>query len=412
MWMNLMDHIARRFCTVGELRLTYPNGETRTYGSRSDIAATMTIRTNAALRKLCIRPELSLGEGYMDGSIVFDSVNELEKLLTLLLRNRRPNSFPAYLRLLDRLNFLARGLKHHNTARSARANVAHHYDLSDDLYRLMLDDDMQYSCAYFHQSDLDLEAAQLAKKRYIAQKLLLEKDCHVLDIGCGWGGMALTLAAEYDVRVTGVTLSENQLVTAQNRARERGLSDLVSFRLIDYRKLNEPFDRIVSVGMLEHVGLPHYSDFFSQVANLLAPDGIALIHTIGRISPPKVTSPWINKYIFPGGYIPSLSELMPALEASGLWQTDIEIWRRHYALTLREWRRRFTSNIEQIRVWYDDRFIRMWNYYLTACILAFEEQGQAVYQLQLAHNRDSVPITRNYLYQASPAQGLLPPAGE
>ncbi|MCY4289623.1 MAG: cyclopropane-fatty-acyl-phospholipid synthase [Aestuariivita sp.] len=402
MWMNLMDSIARRLCKVGELGLTYPNGETRTYGSGGDLTAAMTIRTNAALRKLCIRPELALGEGYMDGSIVLDGIDELEKLLTLLLRNRRPNSFPAYLRLLNWLNYRARGLKHRNTAQSAKANVAHHYDLSDDLYRLMLDDDMQYSCAYFHQPTLDLEAAQLAKKRHIAQKLLLQKDCHVLDIGCGWGGMALTLASEFDVRVTGVTLSENQLATAQDRARERGLSDRVTFRLIDYRKLNETFDRIVSVGMLEHVGLPHYTEFFSQVANLLAPDGIALIHTIGRVCPPRVTSPWINKYIFPGGYIPSLSELMPAIESSGLWQADIEIWRRHYALTLREWRRRFASNIEQIRVWYDDRFIRMWNYYLTACILAFEEQEQAVYQLQLSHNRDSVPITRAYLYQPSP----------
>ena len=336
----------------------------------------------------------------MDGTVQFFSDTGLEDLLRLVLRNRSPNAFPAWVRALDRTRFHLRRFIQRNTADKAKANVAHHYDLSDDLYRLFLDEDMQYSCAYFARPSMTLEQAQAAKKAHIAAKLLLQPGLHVLDIGCGWGGMALTLARDYNVRVTGVTLSENQLATAQKRAEQAGLADRVTFKLMDYRDLSDRFDRIVSVGMLEHVGVPHYEAYFEKVADLLAPDGVALIHTIGRIAPPISHSPWIHKYIFPGGYVPSLSELAGPLEKSGLWQTDIEVWRLHYAMTLRTWRDRFDANLDTVRQNYDERFIRMWHYYLTACIMGFEEQHQAVYHFQLAHRRDAVPLTRDYLYPA------------
>lgn len=264
---------------------------------------------------------------------------------------------------------------------------------------------MQYSCAYFRNDDMTLEQAQAAKKAHIAGKLQLEPGMKVLDIGCGWGGMALTLAKDYGCRVTGITLSENQLATARQRANAAGVSDHIDFRLQDYRHTKGTFDRIVSVGMLEHVGVPNYGTYFGRVAELLAPEGVALIHTIGRSAPPMAHSSWINKYIFPGGYVPSLSELAPAMERSGLWQTDIEIWRLHYAKTIRHWRDRFDSHLDEITATYDERFVRMFRYYLTVCILAFEHQMQAVYHLQLAHKRDAVPLTRDYLYGVSANAG-------
>lgn len=398
MWTALLDRMARRLIRTGQLTITYPNGETRQYG-QGGLSAAMDVKTEAALKALCLQPELALGEGYMDGTIAIGGNEELEALITLILQNRRPGALPAYVRAFDRWQFLARSWIQRNTSSSAKANVAHHYDISDDLYRLMLDEDMQYSCAYFEDPNMTLEEAQTAKKHHIARKLLIEPGMTVLDIGCGWGGMALTLAQDYGARVTGITLSENQLATAQARAETAGVAGQVTFRLMDYRDLTQTFDRIVSVGMLEHVGVPHYAEYFSQVGALLDPDGIALIHSIGRISPPMSHSAWIHKYIFPGGYVPSLSELLPAIEAAQLWQSDIEVWRLHYAYTLREWRNRFDANIDTVRGWYDDRFIRMWRYYLTACILSFEEQEQCVYHLQLAHKRDTVPLTRDYLYR-------------
>ena len=403
MWTALLDRMARRLIRHGQLTITFPNGDTRVYGTGAPRAA-LKINTDATLRALCVQPELALGEGYMDGTIEIGGNAELEALLTLLLHNRRPGAFPGYIRAFERLRFHARAWIQRNSSKTAKANVAHHYDISDDLYRLMLDADMQYSCAYFRDPAMTLEEAQTAKKHHIAAKLRIEPGMRVLDIGCGWGGMALTLARDYGAQVTGVTLSENQLATARSRAETAGLSDKITFRLMDYRDLTDRFDRIVSVGMLEHVGLPHYDDYFSKVADLLAEDGIALIHSIGRVSSPMAHSPWIHKYIFPGGYVPSLSELAPALERSGLWQTDIEVWRLHYALTLREWRKRFDANLDTVRGWYDDRFIRMWRYYLTACIMGFEQQEQCVYHLQLAHKRDAVPLTRDYLYLDDAAQ--------
>lgn len=400
MWERLFHDMARGLIRSGTLEITYPDGTRQTYGNGQGAAAAMAIHTRSALRHLCLQPELALGEGYMDGTIGIGGNAELEALLTVILRNRDPRRFPAYLRMVERMRFLVRGIVQRNTTDSARANVAHHYDISDDLYRLMLDEDMQYSCAYFTRPGMTLAEAQAAKKRHIADKLLIEPGMRVLDIGCGWGGMALTLARDHKAQVIGVTLSENQLATARARARQAGLSDRIDLRLMDYRDLSETFDRIVSVGMLEHVGVPHYGEYFSKLADLLDPDGVALIHTIGRVTPPMAQSAWINKYIFPGGYVPSLSELLGPLERSGLWQTDIEVWRLHYARTLRCWRDNFDANLDRVRGWYDARFIRMWRYYLTSCIMAFEEQSQCVYHLQLAHKRDAVPLTRDYLYPA------------
>jgi cyclopropane-fatty-acyl-phospholipid synthase len=244
---------------------------------------------------------------------------------------------------------------------------------------------------------MTLEQAQAAKKAHIANKLRLEPGMTVLDIGCGWGGMALTLARDHGARVTGVTLSEEQLRVATARAAEAGLADRVTFRLQDYREVGGRFDRIVSVGMFEHVGVPHYRAYFDTVARLLAPEGVALIHTIGRASPPGATSPWIQKYIFPGGYVPALSEVMPPVERSGLWPTDVEVWRLHYAETLRCWQERFDANRDAVRALYDERFVRMWRFYLVASEMTFRAGRQCVFQVQLAHRQTAVPLTRAYL---------------
>ncbi|TMM55412.1 SAM-dependent methyltransferase [Sulfitobacter sabulilitoris] len=400
MWERLFDRFARGLFQTGQLDVTFPGGHTRRYGPGSGGPhVAVTIHDDATLRALCLNPDLGLGEGYMNGTVTM-APDALEPLLKLAVRNRETGGrMPGWMVAADAMRYGLRRWIQRNAPERARSNVAHHYDLNDDLYRLFLDRDMQYSCAYFTDPDMSLDAAQEAKKAHIAAKLCLTPECHVLDIGCGWGGMALTLARDHGVRVTGVTLSENQLETARARARDAGLQDRVTFRLEDYRDTGGQFDRIVSVGMLEHVGVPNYDDYFDRVARLLTDDGIALIHTIGRSAPPTAHSPWINKYIFPGGYVPSLSELSPAMERSGLWQSDIEIWRLHYAYTLRHWRDRFEANTGRLGILEDERFIRMWRYYLTACIVSFEDQRQAVYHLQLAKRRATVPITRDYLYR-------------
>ena len=291
-----------------------------------------------------------------------------------------------------------RRLAQHNPIGRAQQNVAHHYDLSGALYDLFLDEDRQYSCAYFPRPGMTLDEAQAAKKAHIAKKLLLKPGMRVLDIGCGWGGMALTLAGEHGARVVGVTLSKEQHAVAVKRAEAAGLSDRVDFRLTDYRTLSESFDRIVSVGMFEHVGAPHFLEYFRTVERLLDPDGVALIHTIGRETPPGVTSPFIRKYIFPGGYVPALSEIATAVEKTRLWTTDIEVWRLHYATTLRHWYDRFMARQDEARALYDDRFCRMWRYYLLASEMTFRHDFQVVYQIQIARRQDAVPLSRDYMY--------------
>ncbi|MEL6883873.1 MAG: cyclopropane-fatty-acyl-phospholipid synthase family protein [Pseudomonadota bacterium] len=407
MWDTLLDRFLQGMMVEDRLTVTYPDGSVRDYGPDTGEQAHITINDPATLRAVITNPDLGFGEGYMDQRITLQNCS-LDHVLTLLIRNRDCGTLPGWVLMADRARYHMRRFIQRNAPHHARRNVAHHYDISDDLYRLFLDRDMQYSCAYFRDPGMTLEQAQEAKKAHIAAKLRLEPGMRVLDIGCGWGGMALTLARDHGCEVTGVTLSENQLATAQARADAAGLSRRIRFNLQDYRHTKGPFDRIVSVGMLEHVGVPNYGTYFDKVAELLDPDGVALIHTIGRSAPPMSHSSWINKYIFPGGYVPSLSELAPALEQSGLWQADIEVWRLHYAKTLRHWRDRFNANLDTIRAQYDDRFVRMFQYYLTVCILAFEHQMQAVYHFQLAHKRDAVPLTRDYLHARQPDAAFAP----
>ncbi|APX10775.1 SAM-dependent methyltransferase [Tateyamaria omphalii] len=401
MWETLLDRFLTGMMVEDRLSLTYPDGITRDYGPDTGASAHLAISDRATLRGLIVNPDLGLGEGYMNGTITPRNCT-LDDALTVIVRNRFKGHIPPWIVAANRARFHMRRFIQKNAPSASRQNVAHHYDISDDLYRLFLDADMQYSCAYFRDDAMTLEDAQVAKKAHIARKLRLEPGMRVLDIGCGWGGMALTLARDYGCQVTGITLSENQLATARKRAEDAGLSEQIEFRLQDYRHIAGTFDRIVSVGMLEHVGVPNFNTYFGRLAELLDPDGVALIHTIGRSAPPMAHSSWINKYIFPGGYVPSLSELAPAMERSGLWQTDIEVWRLHYAKTIRHWRDRFEAHVDEISQTYDDRFVRMFRYYLTVCIIAFEQQMQGVYHLQLAHRRDAVPLTRDYLYAARP----------
>jgi cyclopropane-fatty-acyl-phospholipid synthase len=311
------------------------------------------------------------------------------------------------------LRRLKRRLDQFNPAALAKAHVAHHYDLSGALYDQFLGADKQYSCAYFPQAGLSLEAAQLAKKRHIAAKLCLDRPgLEILDIGCGWGGLALDLACNESARVLGITLSEEQIAVARKRAGAAGLEKSCRFELVDYRQLRGRYDRIVSVGMFEHVGAPHYDAFFTQVRSLLAEDGVMLLHTIGRSDGPGSTNAWIAKYIFPGGYAPSLSEIAAAVERSGLVITDVEVLRLHYAETLRHWRDRFMANRGKVAQLYDERFCRMWEFYLAGSEMAFRHDGEVVFQIQLARRQDATPLTRDYMLEAersSRLTGVEPP---
>ena len=318
-------------------------------------------------------------------------------VLAIVVGQHRSDRLPTWARLRWLARYLHRRLKQFNPRGRARRNVAHHYDLDGQLYALFLDADRQYSCAYFETEEQSLDDAQLAKKRHVAAKLLMAKDLRVLDIGCGWGGLALYLAELCAARVTGITLSQQQLALARVRAGEKGLSGRIEFRLNDYRDVAEKFDRIVSVGMFEHVGVGFYDAFFRKCRALLDDDGVMVLHSIGRSEGPDVTNPWLEKYIFPGGYIPALSEVLPAVERAGLLVTDIEILRLHYAETLKAWRARFLAHREEVERLYDARFTRMWEFYLAASEMAFREQAMMVFQLQLAKKQGVVPMTRDYI---------------
>ena len=399
----VLDAILRRFVICGRLTVRWPDGRFTTYagpaGSGPDVA--LAVNNARTLRRLVLNPLLAFGEAYMDGGLapldcqIYDL---LDLTATNLMANAKGHP-AAWLRYtVDRIK---RRIDQYNPAPRARRNVAHHYDLNGRLYSLFLDRDRQYSCAYFPRGDETLEEAQLAKKRHIAAKLrLTEPDLRVLDIGCGWGGMALTLARDYGARVTGITLSQEQLTEARARAAAEGLSERVTFELMDYRSVMQRYDRIVSVGMFEHVGVVHYRAFFDTVARCLEPDGVALLHAIGRSEGPGSTNPWIAKYIFPGGYCPSLSEVLPPIESSQLFVTDIEVLRLHYAETLRHWRRRFAANRDAISALYDERFCRMFEFYLSGSEVAFRREGHMVFQIQLAHRQTAVPLTRDYIVDA------------
>jgi cyclopropane-fatty-acyl-phospholipid synthase len=405
-WGAAMLHaLAKRFLSglirQGHLVVHVPGGEVWRFGDTGEPPLTLRISDPAVIRKLLVNPEMAVGEAYMDGTLTIDG-DDLDGLQRLAIRNITARDLPVLRHLQHGWRRLTRWIDQHNPIHRAHANVAHHYDLSGELYALFLDADRQYSCAYFRDPGVSLEQAQADKKAHIARKLALEPGMRVLDIGCGWGGMGLTLARDHGVQVVGVTLSREQQKVAAERARAVGLDDRVEFRLQDYRKLSESFDRIVSVGMFEHVGLPHYREYFDAVRDRLVPGGVALIHTIGRIDGPHSTNPWLAKYIFPGGYIPAVSEVIPAIEKSGLILTDLEVWRMHYADTIRHWADRFEAHIDRVRALYDDRFVRMWRFYLSGSAMSFRAGVQVVHQYQLTRRMGTLPLTRDYMYPANP----------
>ena len=391
------DRLMRGLVVHGSLSLRYPDGsQTRVSGGPGP-ALTLEIRSWAAARQIVLNPGLRFGEAYMDGTVVPVDCR-IYDILDIVMTAERRGGLTPLLTLRESLSRMGRRWAQFNPVRRAQRNVAHHYDLNGTLYDLLLDRDRQYSCAYFRRGDETLDEAQLAKKRHIASKLLLTRPgLSVLDIGCGWGGMALTLAREYGAQVTGITLSREQLEAARARAREEGLEDRVRFELVDYRAVTGSFDRIVSVGMFEHVGINHYRHFFNVVRDRLTEDGVALIHAIGRSHGPDATNPWLTKYIFPGGYSPALSEVMPPVEKSGLVATDIEILRLHYARTLEAWRANLDRNRDAIANLYDERFCRMFEFYLAGAELAFRRSGHMIWQMQLARRQDAVPLTRDYI---------------
>ena len=385
----------RQLVKHGMLVVKFPSGRERHFGDEQGRCVSVAIKHVSSMRRLMANAELALGELYVDRLLTVEA-DDIDELITLLLQNLRDRGFrtraaPGGLRLAEP------PMREVNDKRRALRNVAHHYDISNAFYRLFLDDDMQYSCAYFETGAETLEEAQAAKMELIATKLVLQPELSVLDIGCGWGGLSLHLARSRNVRVRCITLSKEQLVAAQARADCEGLAGRVQFALEDYRNTKGQYDRIVSVGMFEHVGRGHYDEFFQIVAARLADDGVALLHTIGRADGPGATSAWIDRYIFPGGYAPALSEIMPAIEHAGLYVTDIDVWRLHYAMTLRAWRMRFEACLADVSAMFDERFCRMWRYYLAASEAAFRDGGHVVFQIQLARRQDAAPRTRAYL---------------
>jgi cyclopropane-fatty-acyl-phospholipid synthase len=394
-----LRYMLDRIVTSGHLTLIDAEGRSFGFGDHHGTPIVARIADKRTERQLALRPMLAIGEAYMDGRLIIEQ-GTIYDFVELLAANLDGKVWPRQIRIAERLRFLTRRLWQINLRFVARQNVAYHYDLDGRLYDLFLDEERQYSCAYFEQPNMSLDAAQLAKKRHLASKLKLQDGMKILDIGSGWGGLALYLAKTAHVRVTGITLSENQLKIARERAQAMGLAKAVNFELCDYRDLNGQFDRIVSVGMFEHVGISHYGGFFERVGKLLKPEGVALLHSIGRFDGPAAMNPFITKYIFPGAHLPSLSEVLPAVERKQLLVTDVEIWRLHYAMTLRHWRQRFRANWNTAVERFGERFCRMWEFYLAICEIGFRYQNLMVFQLQLAKNQHALPLTRDYMYEA------------
>jgi len=382
----------------GNVKITAAGGSVFEVGDGTGKPVAIRFTTYKAQWATMFDPELRLGEAYMDGSFVVDS-GSIADFLEVALGQETGGS-PRWTVPHRILRFLGKRLQQFNLRERARRNVAHHYDLDGRLYSLFLDSDRQYSCAYFEHPNASLDDAQLAKKRHLAAKLLVNPDARVLDIGSGWGGLAIYLAKFFNAKVTGITLSTEQLGVARERAAEQDLAGSLEFRLQDYRDVTDKFDRIVSVGMFEHVGVVYYDAFFKKCAELLADDGVILLHSIGRSEGPNTTNAWIAKYIFPGGYIPALSEVMPSIERAGLLINDVEILRLHYAETLKAWRERFLAHREEVERLYDARFVRMWEFYLAASEMAFRQQNMMNFQLQLTKRQGIVPMTRDYIPDA------------
>ncbi len=391
-----LSNMLRSFIKVGSLKVIDAGAQTHVFSGAPGPAVTMKLTDPALYKKLFFNPELHAGEAYMDGRMSFPD-SSLRDFLTLFSMNRLSLSGQPTQRVLRTISRKLKGFQQANPIGKAQENVAHHYDLGNAFYKMFLDKEMFYSCAYFRQDDDTLEAAQINKCRLIASKLNLKPGQNVLDIGSGWGGLARYLAKVADVNVTGVTLSKEQYALAVERTKAEGLESKVRFELMDYRHLTTKFDRIVSVGMFEHVGVRHYNEFFGKINKLLADDGVMLLHSIGHMSPPGTASPWLRKYIFPGAYSPALSEVFPAVENNSLWVTDCEFLRVHYANTLKHWHQRFEANRPAVAKMYDERFCRMWEFYLISAEMMFRTGSQEVFHMQLAKKRDAAPIVRDYV---------------
>ncbi|MBX3568162.1 MAG: class I SAM-dependent methyltransferase [Rhizobiaceae bacterium] len=408
----LLKRIIDRVLQRGNLKITDPSGATHTFGDATGELVHLHIKTPHAERAIALHPSLAIAEAFMDQELDFIQGDVLSFLETVY-RNMEPIAFDDKIqRAIEGVRVAVRRIHQVNTQARARRNVQSHYDLSGEIYKLFLDADMQYSCAYFERPDMSLDEAQLAKKRHIAAKLRLSQGQSVLDIGSGWGGLGLYMAKNFGVDVLGVTLSTEQHAVSTERSRREGLDGQVHFEIRDYRDLNERFDRIVSVGMFEHVGVNHYRTFFEKCRTLLKPDGVMMLHSIGRFGPPSSTNAFIRKYIFPGGYIPALSEVLPVIEKAGLMVGDVEILRIHYADTLRHWRERFLANRDKAKAIYDERFCRMWEFYLSGSEAAFRWQDLMVFQIQLTRRNDVTPITRNYMEKCEKALAMREMAHE
>ncbi len=392
---SFFRNFASQLIRVGSIEIEEPGGERFFVGDGAESAPLVKIADEGVKTALLRDPEMAFGELFMDGRIDVRR-GSIYDVLTVVSRNMARGGGSRWVEFLQKTRLAVQRWMQ-NTMQRAAANVAHHYDIGNELYGLFLDSDRQYSCAYFETPDASLDAAQAAKRRHIAAKLLLRPGDRVLDIGCGWGGLAIYLAKLCSARVTGITLSREQLDLAKERTQALKDPSAVDLRFQDYREVSETYDRIVSVGMFEHVGVRAYDAFFQKLAALLAEDGVALLHTIGRAGPPSPVSPWALKYIFPGGYIPSLSEIAPAIERAGLIVTDVEVLRLHYAKTLEHWRARFLKHRGQAKALCDERFCRMWEFYLALAQCAFEYENQIVFQIQLAKKIDAVPLTRDYI---------------
>ncbi|MDK1488999.1 cyclopropane-fatty-acyl-phospholipid synthase family protein [Sinorhizobium sp. 7-81] len=394
-----LSNLLRRLVQKGKLTVVFSSGEKEVFGDGTGQPAAIRIADAAAEKAIVRDPGLKFGEMYMDGRVLVEE-GDIFDVLSIIKSNDLANVATFANSIVALGHVLRQQVKSRLPVNRNRYNVAHHYDLDGKLFNLFLDEDWQYSCAYFHPPGISLDEAQRAKKRHIAAKLLLEPGQKVLEVGSGWGGMAMYLAEASDVEVTGITLSEEQLKVSRERAERRGLADRVRFELQDYRTMQgRQFDRIVSVGMFEHVGIGNYGNFFRRMKELLTPEGVMLLHSIGQIYKPWATNPWIEKYIFPGGYIPALSEVLPSVESTRLLVKDIEILPMHYAWTLRAWRERFVARREEAVRLYDERFFRMWEFYLAASETAFLYDKHFVFQLQLSPSLRSVPVSRDYIAQ-------------
>jgi cyclopropane-fatty-acyl-phospholipid synthase len=398
--MALIEKLVGKVIRKGRLNLLMPDGRKLEFGPGDGKVLTIRLTDRKAAFAIARNPRLGLGEAYMDGRILIEDGDILDLMELVTGANRWEDGGAGRKAIRKGKSPFKALFRAKNVAKRARKNVAHHYDIGNDLYRLFLDDDLQYSCAYFTDPCNSLEQAQLDKKAHIAAKLALEPGQHVLDIGCGWGGTALYLNRVAGVRVTGVTLSEEQLKVARERAKAAGVADQVKFELIDYRHVEEQFDRIVSIGMFEHVGAAHYEEFFAKCRELLKPDGVMLLHTIGKLGKASAPDPFTDKYVFPGYHLPSISQMSAASEKVRLITTDIETLRLHYAYTLRHWLERTRKAKAKIVALYDERFFRMWEFYLAGGVVAFESGSMCNYQLQYVRDRYTLPITRDYMAEA------------